>query len=1447
MSALDGLYNGSPATMTSDGIPVSGVTGDAVIDIFATVEITHTWVGDLTLKLVSPDGDTLTLMSRPGLAEVDESTGQCCGPGTDWLTGEVALFADYGTTDAELMGDGGAAISSTDYFPSPGITAYPTTSFADLFGGTMNGTWTLFVGDGAGGDPGMLDAWSLTIVTASPSFTLSKTVSQHDGAGDCTNDLIPTTNNIGVNVGDSVCYFYTATNTGDVDLDFLDFVDDILAPGGIPGLPFPLAVTDPPFTFLWSAVPTEITAEVTNIATVTYYDIETGLAAGPEVSEATVGIIPPNDECANAIPLTCGVPTSGTTYFSTETGNPTGCALFANDLGVWYSFVGDGGVAQITTCGAISETDGVQPWLAIFEGPCGAEVCVASGSTADATCGTANGWTVEAQTVAGTTYYVYVTSITGNPIVLDFDITLNCLPPANDLCVDAIPLVCDDVVTGNTDTATDTDASACDADGLGVWFTFTGDGSTAILDLSNSDYDTYLGVTETCGGVCLESDDDGGVGTTSLISFVTTPGQDYFVQVSGFGANTGNYELSYTCYTPPPPPANDLCVDAIPVVCGETVSGYTESGTADAAVGFCGTTLTTAPGVWYSFVGTGEDVTATTCNLPGTNFDTKLGVFSGDCNTLVCVDGNDDHVGTNPDCIVPEVSATFNRASTVEFFGVAGTTYYIYVTGFSSAVGEFDLTVSCVCTADAGTTTADASPVCMSGGSATISATHDGNSVVPTGYIQLAVLADAASGILLNADPVSSFAVTAAGDYIITTAVYDPLQFDPGTLPPGTTLADINALLIQGGGTMCGGLDMTGATITVNEEPTATMSGGGVSCDGAPVDVEIAFTGTGPWSVDYTDPVGVLSLTGVTDNPLVISTTSVGGYSINSMSDANCPGTVSGSAAVTSGNMPVAGFTSAQVASTLDVDFTDASTGVPTDWLWDFGDGNTSTDQNPTHTYAAAGSYAVCLTVTNECGSDSACDATVDVLPVAPANDLCVNAETIVCGQTLAASTLTATDADNQSCGAITSAGVWYTFEGTDEDWVITTCNPGTDYDTEIEVFDGVCGSLNCIDSNDDQLGDFDPACDALANGFNRASTLTVTTSVGTTYYLYVGGFSSEIGNFELSVTCVPSPTPPVNDAVCSALPLSYGPNGPYSNVLATVGPGETVLPDDPTCNAQTGWCFDQDVENSVWFTFVAPASGNVTVSTDGGDYDSQLAAYDAASCQDIESGTATLLAANDDDPDASGSGGTTLTSRLILCDLTPGTTYYVLLDGWGGAEGETPIELTETTIDAGFTYAATGLSVDFTDASSTSSTIASYMWDFGDGNTSTDMNPTHVYALDGPYTVCLTVTDENGCTSVYCEAIQVTDPVTSIAEAVENGMEVYPNPSNGQFVVTVRGVEADVQIVVMDVAGRQVYNEGATLNNDFRKELKLDVAKGTYLLQIATVEGLVTRKIQVH
>jgi PKD repeat protein len=70
---------------------------------------------------------------------------------------------------------------------------------------------------------------------------------------------------------------------------------------------------------------------------------------------------------------------------------------------------------------------------------------------------------------------------------------------------------------------------------------------------------------------------------------------------------------------------------------------------------------------------------------------------------------------------------------------------------------------------------------------------------------------------------------------------------------------------------------------------------------------------------------------------------------------------------------PVANFTGKPTCgkAPLTVRFNDTSTGSPTSWFWDFGDGTNATGQNPTHTYMQAGKYTVSLTATNAGGSNT--------------------------------------------------------------------------------------------------------------------------------------------------------------------------------------------------------------------------------------------------------------------------------------------------------------------------------------------------------------------------------------------------------------------------------------------------------------------------------------------
>jgi hypothetical protein len=127
------------------------------------------------------------------------------------------------------------------------------------------------------------------------------------------------------------------------------------------------------------------------------------------------------------------------------------------------------------------------------------------------------------------------------------------------------------------------------------------------------------------------------------------------------------------------------------------------------------------------------------------------------------------------------------------------------------------------CTAAAGTLTADATPVELQAGSATISATQGTAPVVPVDYEVVYVLTSGTDLVIEQTATTPSFTVTAAGDYTIHTLVAelsdpnDPNFIDVNIIVPGTTTGvDVVNLITNNG--LCADLDVAGAPITVVEE-----------------------------------------------------------------------------------------------------------------------------------------------------------------------------------------------------------------------------------------------------------------------------------------------------------------------------------------------------------------------------------------------------------------------------------------------------------------------------------------------------------------------------------------------------------------------------------------------------------------------------------------------------
>ncbi len=131
-----------------------------------------------------------------------------------------------------------------------------------------------------------------------------------------------------------------------------------------------------------------------------------------------------------------------------------------------------------------------------------------------------------------------------------------------------------------------------------------------------------------------------------------------------------------------------------------------------------------------------------------------------------------------------------------------------------------------------------------------------------------------------------------------------------------------------------------------------------------------------------------------------------------------------------------------------------------------------------------------------------------------PPNDACGGAILVDVGSVTEGMTIGATFDNVGFCGTSNTApGVWYTVEGTGSTMTASTCNDGNestgsaDYDTKISVFSGDCIALACVTGVDDT-----PGCNGATTKVSWASEF------GVEYLILVHGFSSDTGNFNLSI-----------------------------------------------------------------------------------------------------------------------------------------------------------------------------------------------------------------------------------------------------------------------------------------------------------------------------------------
>jgi PKD repeat protein len=456
------------------------------------------------------------------------------------------------------------------------------------------------------------------------------------------------------------------------------------------------------------------------------------------------------------------------------------------------------------------------------------------------------------------------------------------------------------------------------------------------------------------------------------------------------------------------------------------------------------------------------------------------------------------------------------------------------------------------------------------------------------------------------------------------------------------------------------------------------------------------------------------------------------------------------------------------------VTFTNTSSSA-TSYLWSFGDGGTSTALNPSHTYLDEGMYAVTLTATNSCGTSTVIQSIDIVLPPVAA---------------FAVST-------NSGCAPLsvlftsTSSGTNLTYS-----WQFAGGNPSTsdqmsptvnfvspgDFSVTLTVTNSA-GSNTAVQPNLIEV-DGPPATDFVVDLQVRTLTCTNLTT-GANSYLWTfgdGGTSTQTNPIHTYT----------QDGVYNVVLTSTNACGvsTYTETVTIASPPTAVILATPTTGC---------APTTVQYTGVATPGVVHNWLFPGGQPASSSAQNPSVSYPVSGSFTTTYTVSN--------SAGNSTASQLINM----------------GA-GATPNFLT----------AVSSLTASFTNLSTNAT---SYLWSFGDNQSSTAASPVHTYAQDGIYTVTLSATNACGTNISTQQVVIVTPPTAAFSTtpsvgcaplsvqcnnqssanalnyqwAVSNGGPTANTP-NPTFVLTTPGTYT-ITLTVTNPAGASTVTSTVTVN----------------------------------
>lgn len=522
-------------------------------------------------------------------------------------------------------------------------------------------------------------------------------------------------------------------------------------------------------------------------------------------------------------------------------------------------------------------------------------------------------------------------------------------------------------------------------------------------------------------------------------------------------------------------------------------------------------------------------------------------------------------------------------------------------------------------------------------------------------------------------------------------------------------------------------------------------------------------------------------------------------------------------------------FSAVQTSScTGTISFIDASQNSPTNWIWTFGDGTTSSMQNPTHTYTTNGSYTVKLKSWNVFGTDSMTRSSyvsIDLL-TAPA----VDDDTVCQGQS---ASLSASGAGPFNWYSDSTGG---SLLGTGSSFSTPALSSTTTYYVQ-----STSSSLNGGNVQSSSNGniftsavshylifDCDEACRLTSVEVNASTAgdrvISLMNSSGNTLETRTVYIPSGVSRITLNIDL------PVANGLRLAGPTSpnlyrnnLGVNYPYS-----IGSYVTINTSSAGTNPDDYYYYFYD-----WEIVPSCTSARIPVNAFVGGPSLELSESGNVS---ICEGSSINISAGSADSYLWFPNGETSPS---ISASTAGS-YYAQLSSEGcTVTTDTVIVSTIPLAVASFNFIQNGASIDFNNLSSNAS---SYYWNFDDGASSTLASPSHLYSSNGSYNVQLT--SSNTCNdSIFSMDVVIT--AAGIAVEDISHFILYPNPASDYIHILSTDKQGSALLCIYNALGQKVYEKTLSSNSETLSISQLQ--KGYYRVTLINADYIESILLIVH